>query len=123
MDIRALRSTLHELSQALIFLLKYDVTGREFQTYINEDELPSRLDIERTVFTDFLSANVNYKRSADTLVQGLLDLKTRVLNHQPEDELYGFIETLLAQTVAQGIPAEPILAMSPTDSGDFANES
>jgi DNA repair protein SbcD/Mre11 len=115
LDIRALRSTLHELSQALIFLLKYDVMGREFQTYINEDELPSRLEIERTVFTDFLSANVNYKHSADMLVQGLLDLKTRVLNHQPEDELYGFIETLLAQTVVQETSAEPILAVTPTE--------
>jgi DNA repair protein SbcD/Mre11 len=115
LDIRALRSTLHELSQSLIFLLKYDVTGREFQTYINEDELPSRLEIERTVFTDFLSANVNYKNSADMLVQGLLDLKTRVLNHQPEDELYGFIETLLAQTVLQETSAESVLAVSPTD--------
>jgi DNA repair protein SbcD/Mre11 len=115
LDIRALRSTLHELSKALIFLLKYDVTGREFQTYINEDELPSRLEIERTVFTDFLSANVNYKHSADMLVQGLLDLKTRVLNHQPEDELYGFIETLLAQTVVQETSAEPILAVTPTE--------
>jgi DNA repair protein SbcD/Mre11 len=97
LDIRALRTVLHELSQALIFLLKYDVSGREFQTYINEDELPSRLEIERTIFTDFLAANVNYKDSAEALVQGLLDLKVRVLNDQPEDELYGFIETLLAQ--------------------------
>jgi DNA repair protein SbcD/Mre11 len=99
LDIRKLRSHLQELSKALIFLLKYDVSGREFQTYINaEDELPSRLDIERTVFTDFLVANVNYRDTAETLVQGLLDLKTRVLNQQPEDELYGFVETLLAQT-------------------------
>ncbi|WP_404786079.1 exonuclease SbcCD subunit D [Altericista sp. CCNU0014] len=99
LDIRTLRSRLQDLSKALIFLLKYDAIGREFQTYIDtEDELPSRLDIERTVFTDFLVANVNYRDTAETLVQGLLDLKTRVLNQQPEDELYGFVETLLAQT-------------------------
>jgi DNA repair protein SbcD/Mre11 len=98
LDIRALRALLYEHSKALIVLLKYDVSGREFQSYINEDELPSRLDIERTVFTDFLMANVSYRDTAETLVQGLLDLKTRVLNQQPEDELYGFIETLLTQT-------------------------
>ncbi len=104
LDIRKLRSHLQDLSKALIFLLKYDVSGREFQTYINgEDELPSRVDIERTVFTDFLVANVNYRDTAETLVQGLLDLKTRVLNQQPEDELYGFVETLLAQTQSAGM--------------------
>jgi hypothetical protein len=27
--------------------------------------LPSRLDIERTVFTDFLAANVNYRQVAE----------------------------------------------------------
>jgi DNA repair protein SbcD/Mre11 len=104
LDVRQLRSHLQNLSKALIFLLKYDVSGREFQTYINaDDELPSRLDIERTVFTDFLVANVNYRDTAETLVQGLLDLKTRVLNQQPEDELYGFVETLLAQTQSTNI--------------------
>lgn len=107
LDIRALRSHLHELSEALIFLLKYDVSGREFQSYINDDEeLPSRFEIERTVFADFLAANVNYQDSADTLVQGLLDLKTRVLNQQSEPELYEFIETLLAQ--ASEAASEPI---------------
>ena len=98
LDIRSLRAALYELSGALIFLLKYDVSGREFQAYIDEDsELPSRLDIERTVFTDFLAANVNYKSSAESLVKGLMDLKTRVLNQQLEPELYTFIETLLSE--------------------------
>lgn len=102
LDIRRLRSTLHDLSGALIFLLKYDVTGREFQSYINEDdELPSRLDIERTVFADFLSANVNYRSATEPLVTGLLDLKSRVLSQEPESELYSFIETLL-----EGLPPE-----------------
>jgi DNA repair protein SbcD/Mre11 len=107
LDLRNLRSQLYELSGALIFLLKYDVSGREFQSYINEDdELPSRLDIERTVFTDFLAANVNYRERAEPLVKGLLDLKTRVLNQQSEDDLYRYIETLLEQTLG-GI-AEPV---------------
>jgi DNA repair protein SbcD/Mre11 len=99
LDIRVLRSRLHELSEALIFLLKYDVSGREFESFIDEESLPSRLEIERTVFTDFLAANVNYKDSAETFVNGLLDLKTRVLNHQPENELYEFVETLLTQAI------------------------
>jgi DNA repair protein SbcD/Mre11 len=113
LDIRSLRSRLYELSGALIFLLKYDVSGREFQSYINEDdELPSRLDIERTVFTDFLSANVNYREVTEPLVKGLLDLKTRVLNRQSEDDLYGYIETLLDQTLegtAEPTPSVPNL--------------
>ncbi|MGB8698658.1 MAG: metallophosphoesterase [Thermosynechococcaceae cyanobacterium] len=98
LDIRALRSRLQEISDALIFLLKYDVSSREFQSYIDEDsELPSRQDIERTVFTDFLSANATYRGAAEPLAQGLLDFKTRVLQDQREDELYGFVETLLSQ--------------------------
>lgn len=96
LDIRSLRAQLHELSGALIFLLKYDVSGREFQSYINEDnELPSRLDIERSVFTDFIAANVNYSQATEPLVNGLIDLKGRVLNQQSEPDLYSFIETLV----------------------------
>jgi DNA repair protein SbcD/Mre11 len=108
LDIRDLRSRLYELSGALIFLLKYDVSGREFQSYINEDdELPSRLDIERTVFTDFLAANVNYRERAEPLVKGLLDLKTRVLNHQSESDLYSYIESLLDQTLGETTEPTP----------------
>ncbi len=108
LDIRNLRSRLSEISGALIFLLKYDVSGREFQSYINEDdELPSRLDIERTVFTDFLAANVNYREVAEPLVKGLLDLKTRVLNQQSEADLYSYIETLLDQTLGSLTEAVP----------------
>jgi DNA repair exonuclease SbcCD nuclease subunit len=107
LDIRALRFRLQELSQALILLLKYDVSSREFQTYIDDTELPSRTDIERTVFTDFLAASASYREAADPLVQGLLDLKTKVLDQQSETDLYDFVETLLSQThlIAPLVPA------------------
>ncbi len=108
LDIRSLRGQLQQISGALIFLLKYDASGREFQAYINEDsELPSRLDIERTVFTDFIAANVNYKGTTEFLVKGLIDLKTRVLTQQPEPELYTFIETLLKELPADSPSAQP----------------
>jgi DNA repair protein SbcD/Mre11 len=108
LDIRSLRGKLQQLSGALIFLLKYDASGREFQAYINEDnELPSRLDIERTVFTDFIEANVNYRGTTESVVKGLIDLKTRVLSQQPEPELYLFIESLLKE-----LPADPPFAQS-----------
>jgi DNA repair exonuclease SbcCD nuclease subunit len=108
LDIRALRFRLQELSQALIFLLKYDVSSREFQTYVDTDaELPTRTDIERTVFTDFLAASASYREAADPLVQGLLDLKTKALDQQSETDLYDFVETLLSQThlIAPLVPA------------------
>jgi hypothetical protein len=80
-------------------LLKYDVSSREFQTYIDTDaELPTRTDIERTVFTDFLAASASYRDVAVPLVQGLLDLKTKALDQQSETDLYDFVETLLTQT-------------------------
>jgi hypothetical protein len=66
------------------------------------DELPPRPEIERSVFTDFVAANVHYRDRADHYVQGLMDLKTRVLSEGAEEDLYAFVETLVqpAQEVA-----------------------
>ena len=96
LDIRTLQTQLKQLSQALILLVKYDVTGVEYQTHLSDHEHPpSRLDIERTVFTDFLAANVYYQDQAESLAQGLIDLKDRVLRQGDETELYQIVERLL----------------------------
>jgi DNA repair protein SbcD/Mre11 len=95
-NIRDLRTRLQEASQALIFLLKYEVSSQSFQEILGyEDELPPRPEIERSVFTDFVTAQVHYRDRADHFVQGLMDLKTRVLNQHAEEDLYGFVETLV----------------------------
>ena len=96
LDIRALQTQLQQLSQALVFLIKYDVTGIEYQTHLKDHEHPpSRIDIERTVFTDLLAANVHYQAHTDPLAQGLMGLKERVLSQNPEPELYQYVERLL----------------------------
>lgn len=98
LNIRELQTQLQELSQALVFLMKYDVTGVKYQTYVGDsDEPPSRAEIERTVFTDLLVANTQDQDQAEQLSQGLMDLKERVLKQQSETDLYEFVETLLGQ--------------------------
>jgi DNA repair exonuclease SbcCD nuclease subunit len=103
-NIRELRARLQEVSEALIFLLKYEVLSQSFQEIVGVDaELPPRADIERSVFTDFLAANVHYRNRTDHWVQGLMDLKTRVISEQSEEDLYRFVTALVHQhSVAQG---------------------
>ena len=97
LDIRDLQAQLHQLSQALVFLIKYDVTGVEYQTHLSDhDHPPTRSEIEHTVFTDLLAANIHYQDHAAAFAQGLIDLKERVLRQGDDKELYAFVETLLA---------------------------
>ena len=112
LNIRELQTQLQDRSQALVFLIKYDVTGVEYQTYVgDQDAPPSRSEIERTVFMDLLAANTQYKDQTERLSQGLIDLKERVLKQEVEVDLYGFIETLLPQ----GSPPTEAPAENPAD--------
>jgi DNA repair exonuclease SbcCD nuclease subunit len=96
LDIRALKQTLQTQSEALIFLLKFEATGVEYQTFISDaEELPSRIDIERSVFKDLISQQTQYRDRADYFTQGLIDLKARVLSQEAVGDLYQYIETLL----------------------------
>lgn len=97
-NIRELRARLQEVSEALIFLLKYEVLSQSFQEIVGSDaELPPRSEIERSVFTDFFAANVNYRDRSEHWVQGLMDLKSCVLSEQSEEDLYRFVTTLVGQ--------------------------
>ncbi|WP_448563113.1 metallophosphoesterase family protein [Trichothermofontia sp.] len=97
-DLRALRDRLLELSQALIFLLKSDWVETAYETYLAATGAgpPPRQVIEQQVFQDLLVAQTQYVDQADTLTQGLIDLKERTLAEQPEADLYAFVTTLLA---------------------------
>ncbi len=102
LNVRDLRDQLSAVSNAFIFLLRYDVTGAAYQTFLNDqDQIPHRKDIERTVFTDFLAASVHYQDRADALATGLIDLKTRVLTQQSVEDLYTFVDSLLAPSTPQ----------------------
>ncbi len=96
LKVRELREQLWEISKALIFLLKYEVTGTEYATPITDGEQRSRQDIETVVFKDFLAANTAYSEAAlEPLTTGLIDLKERILAGQPEAELYESAAQLL----------------------------
>ncbi len=96
-NVRELHDRLHQLSEALILLLRYDVTGTEYNTVTgwDQEEPPPRLTIETGVFTDLLAANETYRDRADYLATGLVDLKQRLLADRPETELYSLAEELL----------------------------
>ncbi|MBM0742474.1 DNA repair exonuclease [Phormidium sp. CLA17] len=96
LDTRKLQQTLKQLSNALIFLLKYDVDSIEYASPLSDEA--SRLQIEQEIFIDLLTANNVYKKRAPNLAQGLIELKDLQLQGRSEAELYTFTESLLNQS-------------------------
>lgn len=92
-DVRQLQRQLQQISNALIFLLKYDVDNVVYRSPLSEDA--SRLQIEQEIFTDLLSGHVQYRKQAAELAQGLIDLKDRQLEGRSEAELFELVQTLL----------------------------
>ena len=93
LDTKELELKLKELSNALIFLLRYDVDEAAFASPIAEDA--TRLEVEQEVFTDLLAANARYKTNATKLAQGLIDLKDRQMAGESEESLYSLVESFL----------------------------
>jgi DNA repair protein SbcD/Mre11 len=93
LDTRQLQQSLQELSQALIFLLKYEADAIAYGSHLSDDA--SRLQIEQEVFTDLVSAHHAYKKRAPELAQGLIALKDLQMEGRSEPELYDFVQTLL----------------------------
>jgi exonuclease SbcD len=93
LDVRSLQQRLQSLSNALIFLLKFEADVRIFESPVGEDA--SRDRVEQEIFLDLLTANSTYKHRAPALVQGLIDLKNRQLEGRAEPELYELVESLL----------------------------
>lgn len=93
LNTRQLQQQLHRLSNALIFLLKYDAESVAYATPLAEDA--QRLQIEHEVFLDLLFAHNSYKSQANKLTAGLIDLKDRQIEGYSDAELYRFVETLL----------------------------
>jgi DNA repair protein SbcD/Mre11 len=93
LDTRVLQQKLQAMSNALIFLLRYNVDSVEYESPLFEDA--SRSQIEREVFTDLLSGNRNYAKQASRLAQGLIELKDMNLKGESEEELYNYVLGLL----------------------------
>lgn len=95
LDTRKLQQQLQQLSNALIFLLKYEVDNVTYVSPLAEDA--NRSQIEQEVFLDFLTANHTYKKRASELAQGLIALKDQQLEGRSEQELYEFAQSLFIQ--------------------------
>ncbi len=96
LNVRSLRQQLHRECEALIFLLKYDATGTEYETpMLAGDRAPTKSEIELQVFEDLLAANVYYSQKAPEFAKALIDIKDRVLNNQPVENIYEFVQQLL----------------------------
>jgi DNA repair protein SbcD/Mre11 len=93
LDTRKLQQPLQELSQALIFLLKYEADAIAYSSHLSDDA--SRFQIEQEVFMDLVSAHNSYKKRAPELAQGLLALKDMQGEGRSDSELYDFVQTLL----------------------------
>lgn len=93
LDVRRLQQQLQQLSDAIIFLLKYEVEAVAYASPLSEEA--SRMQIEQEVFIDLLAANNLYKKRSPELAQGLINLKELQLEGRSEAELYEFVQSLL----------------------------
>ncbi len=96
LDTKTLQQELQAQTNALIFLLRYNVDTLAFETPLGETA--SRQHVEQEIFTDLLAAHNSYKSRSIELAQGLIELKDLQLQDYPEGELYKFIETLLGKS-------------------------
>jgi DNA repair protein SbcD/Mre11 len=94
LDIRQLQQQLQQISNALIFLLRYEVDAIAYASPLSEEA--SRLQVEQEVFIDLLTAHHVYKKRAADLAQGLIELKDWQLAGRSETELHTLVEDLLA---------------------------
>ncbi|MEM1238981.1 MAG: metallophosphoesterase [Cyanobacteria bacterium P01_H01_bin.26] len=97
LDTRQLQKILQERCNALIFLLKYEVDNVAYGTPL--DDSVDRVQIEREIFTDLLAANNVYRKRAQPLAAGLIDLKERQLIGDSEETLYRLVEQVLDPSV------------------------
>lgn len=93
LDIRQLQKTLQSLSDALVFLIKYEVEEKGFVSPVADDA--GREQIERNAFLDLLAGHRDYKKRASELSTALVDLKDRRLAKQDDEALYQYVEEVL----------------------------
>ncbi len=94
LDIRQLQQRLKQLSNALVLLLKYEASSVEYVSPLSDHA--NRLEIEQEVFADLVAANATYRHRVQALSQGLIGLKDLQMEGRSDEELYQFVENLLA---------------------------
>lgn len=112
LDTRTLRQRLKELSNALIFLLRYDVDTVAYQSPWREED--DQLQIESDVYTDLIAGHAQYKQQAQYLSQGLCQLKDLYLQHRSELELYQSVGKMIAGIKANVEKTSPDTKVNPS---------
>ncbi len=90
---RELQARLKAISKALIFLLRWTAESTAYESPIADNA--ERLEVEREVFTDLITAHSTYKRHAAELSQGLLNLKSLQLEDRSAADVYDFVRDLM----------------------------
>lgn len=93
LDLRKLHHELLHRSEALILLLKFNAESVNYASHLPDDA--DRYQLEQDVFSDILAANNIYKKRAQPLAKGLIELKDLQLSQASEEELYEFARELL----------------------------
>lgn len=98
LDIRTLQNTLKEASNALIFLLRYDVDIVNYQSPLPDGD--NRLHIETDVYADLIASHARYREHTHHFAKSLCQLKELHLQQEAEAQLYQFV----GQTLNPQIP-------------------
>ncbi|NJL22813.1 MAG: exonuclease SbcCD subunit D [Leptolyngbyaceae cyanobacterium SM1_3_5] len=93
LDTRRLQQKLQQQSNALVFLLKYEVDALAYNSPLAEDA--TRLQIEQEIFTDLVTANSTYKKRSTDIVKGLMQIKDLQQDGRAIEDLYQFAQQLL----------------------------
>ena len=93
LDTRRLQQQLQQQSNALVFLLKYEVDALAYNSPLAEDA--TRLQIEQEIFTDLVTANSTYKKRAPDVVKGLMQMKDWQQEGRAIEELYQFAQQVI----------------------------
>lgn len=93
LDTRRLQQKLQQQSNALVFLLKYEVDALAYNSPLAEDA--TRLQIEQEIFTDLVTANSTYKKRSTDIVKGLMQIKDLQQDGRAIEDLYQFAQQIL----------------------------
>lgn len=93
LDTRSLQNSLQTVSNALIFLLRYDVDTVHYQSPLSEDD--NRIDIETDVYADLIASHAKYSDRTEHLSKALCQLKDLHLQQEADASLYEFVSQVL----------------------------
>ncbi|MFZ9736863.1 MAG: metallophosphoesterase [Prochlorotrichaceae cyanobacterium] len=99
LNLRNLNDRLKQVSGALIFLLKSELTSSDYLDPLVVENQLSREAIETSVFKDLLAGHHFYQNHLDHFSQGLSQLKEKLLEGEAPDALYTYVTDLRIKTI------------------------